>query len=134
LVLRSVHDWCYARGDSLEDVLKSAPDALETHIGTYLADGKDVPPSTFGHKADKDQILAVISFEVAAASVGAHHIAARYVAERLGISRGRISQLLKEGRLEGYRNGREVMVSEASVKRFIANKRGVGRPPKEQSG
>jgi excisionase family DNA binding protein len=122
---------CYTWGDSIEDVLQKAPDALETHVGAYLADSEDVPPATFGHDAGKGQTLAVISFEATAASVGAPHIAARYAAERLGVSKGRVSQLLSEGRLEGYRDGRETMVSEASIERFIANRRGTGRPRKE---
>jgi excisionase family DNA binding protein len=121
---------CFTWGDTIEDVLRKAPDALETHIGAYLADGDDIPPATFGHKTDVDQVLAVISFDASAASVGAPHVASRYAAERLGISKGRVSQLLKDGRLEGYRDGRETMISEASIKRFAANRRGPGKPRK----
>jgi excisionase family DNA binding protein len=122
---------CFTWGDSIGEVLEKAPDALETHVGACLADGETVPPAVFGHKANDDQTLAVVSFEVTAASVGAPHIAARYAAERLGVSKGRVSQLLGEGRLEGYRNGREVMVSETSIERFAASRRSVGRPRKE---
>jgi excisionase family DNA binding protein len=121
---------CFTWGDTLEDVLRKAPDALETHIGAYLADGEDIPPATFGHQTDASAVLAVISFDASVASVGAPHIAARYAAERLGISKGRVSQLLKDGRLEGYRNGRETMISEISLERFAANRRGPGKPRK----
>lgn len=121
---------CFTWGNSVEEVLKKALDALETHIGAYLAGGEEVPPATFGHKAGTDDVLAVISFEATAASVGAPHIAARHAAERLGISKGRVSQLLSSGRLEGYRDGREFMVSVASLDRFEASRRGAGRPRK----
>jgi excisionase family DNA binding protein len=121
---------CHTWGNSVEEVLRKAPDALETHVGSYLADSTEVPTATFGHRAGEGEVLAVISFEATAASVGAPHIAARHAAERLNVSKGRISQLLADGRLEGYRDGREVMVSIASIDRFESNRRGSGRPRK----
>ncbi len=121
---------CFAWADTVEGVLSKAPDALETHVGSYLAEGKRAPSATFGHVAGDGEILALVSFDASAASVGAPHLAAKYAAERLGISKGRVSQLLKDGRLEGYRHGRNVMVSEASIERFASERRSAGRPRK----
>jgi excisionase family DNA binding protein len=122
---------CYEWGDTVAEVLAGAPDALETYIGAYLADGFEAPEATFGHVANEGEVLAVISFEASAASVGAPHIAAHIAAERLGVSKGRVSQLLKDGRLVGYRDGRDVMVSVASVDQLAASPRKTGRPRKE---
>ena len=122
---------CFTWGKSIEDVLHKAPDALETHVGSYLANGENVPVASFGHLVNKDEVLAIISFEASAASVGAPHIAAKHAAERLDVSKGRVSQLLKEKRLEGYRSGRDVMISIASIERLAAIPRRAGRPRKD---
>jgi excisionase family DNA binding protein len=72
----------------------------------------------------------VVSFDASPASVKAPSVMASTAAERLSVSKGRVSQLLREGKLEGYRSGREVMVSEASINRLLSSRRGAGRPRK----
>jgi excisionase family DNA binding protein len=121
---------CFTWGDTVEEVLRKAPDALETHVGSLLADGDEVPPAAFDHTVGEGDVLAVVSFEATTASVDAPSVMASTAAERLGVSKGRISQLIKDGRLDGSRNGREVMVTVASIERIERNRRKAGRPRK----
>jgi predicted RNase H-like HicB family nuclease len=121
---------CLAWGDSVAEVLESAPDALETHVGAYLADGEPVPSATFGHGVGDGEVLAVVSFDATPASVGAPCVMASTAAARLGVSPARVSHLLRDGVLDGYRSGRETLVTLASIERYEATPRRPGRPRK----
>ncbi|MDR3315177.1 MAG: type II toxin-antitoxin system HicB family antitoxin [Coriobacteriales bacterium] len=124
---------CFTWGASLDAVIAKAPDALETHVGALISYGEDIPAATFGHVAQDGEVVVVVSFDATAASVGAPHVTAATAAERLGVTPARVSHLLRDGLLEGYRSGREVMVSVASIDARLAIPRKAGRPRKEFS-
>ncbi|MDR2106212.1 MAG: type II toxin-antitoxin system HicB family antitoxin [Coriobacteriales bacterium] len=121
---------CFTWADSIEDVVRKAPDALETHVGSYLAAAEPVPPATFGHEAGPSETLIVVAFDATAASVGAPCVMASTAAQRLGVTPARISHLLRDGKLEGYRTGRETMITVASIERYERTPRKSGRPRK----
>jgi predicted RNase H-like HicB family nuclease len=121
---------CFTWGDTIEDVARKAPDAIETHLGAYLAKGDEVPAASFGHVVPDDGIIVMVSVEASAASVGAPCLMASTVAERLSVTPARVSHLLRDGLLEGYRAGRETMVTVASLERYEATPRKAGRPRK----
>ncbi len=52
-------------------------------------------------------------------------------AERLGVTRQWIQQLIQAGILSAQKPGRDWMVDAESVARYQANRRGPGRPRKE---
>ena len=49
----------------------------------------------------------------------------------LGVSRGRVSQMLAAGQLEGFRRGRAMFVTRESVKARLAEAPKAGRPHRE---
>jgi len=53
------------------------------------------------------------------------------VAKAGGVSRGRVLQLIHEGRLDAVKRDREWLVYEASVLRWLRTRRGPGRPRKD---
>ena len=119
---------CLTWGDTIEEVVRKAPDALESNVGSYIAAGEDVPVAVFGHEPAVGEMLVVVSFEATAASVGVPCIMAGTAAERLGVTPARVSHLIRAGILEGCRSGRETMVTVASVERYQAMPRKAGRP------
>ncbi|HJR05885.1 MAG TPA: helix-turn-helix domain-containing protein [Pyrinomonadaceae bacterium] len=55
----------------------------------------------------------------------------KQVAERLGVSIGRIHQLINEGRLPAEKLGRDYVIREEDLK--LVEGRKVGRPPKAKT-
>jgi excisionase family DNA binding protein len=55
----------------------------------------------------------------------------KQVAERLGVSIGRIHQLINEGRLPAEKVGRDYVIREEDLK--LVESRKVGRPPKAKA-
>jgi excisionase family DNA binding protein len=55
----------------------------------------------------------------------------RQVAERLGVSIGRIHQLINEGRLPAEKLGRDYVIQEEDL--TLVESRKVGRPPKAKA-
>ena len=55
----------------------------------------------------------------------------KQVAERLGVSIGRIHQLINEGRLPAEKVGRDYVIREEDLK--LVEGRKVGRPPKAKA-
>jgi excisionase family DNA binding protein len=55
----------------------------------------------------------------------------KQVAERLGVSIGRIHQLINEGRLPAEKLGRDYVIREGDLK--LVEDRRVGRPPKSKA-
>jgi excisionase family DNA binding protein len=55
----------------------------------------------------------------------------KQVAERLGVSIGRIHQLINEGRLPAEKLGRDYVIREEDLK--LVEGRKVGRPPKAKA-
>jgi excisionase family DNA binding protein len=55
----------------------------------------------------------------------------KQVAERLGVSIGRIHQLINEGRLPAEKVGRDYVIREEDLK--LVEGRKVGRPPKAKT-
>lgn len=49
----------------------------------------------------------------------------------LGVSRGRVSQMLAAGQLEGFRRGRATFVTRESVKARLVEAPKAGRPHRE---
>ena len=54
------------------------------------------------------------------------------VAQRLGVSVGRVQQFIAEGRLPATKIGQTNLVRESDLK--LVEERKTGRPPKEKSG
>ena len=100
-----LNDWGGATfGDDLEDAVESAADWLAGMVDDCLANGRELPPATFGAEPAAD------------------------AARALGVSTARISQLVSAGLLDSWRDGTRRMVSRASVEARLEDPPRPGRP------
>lgn len=113
-------------GDTIEEVCTHAVELLQLLIAGYLDDGVMVPHPTFSDHPD-----VIISAEVTDETIAETKcMSITEAAEYLGITQGRVSQLLDSGGLEQYNIGGRRMVTIASVNARKNGKASAGRPRK----
>ena len=110
---------CFGGGDTLEEVYESITNGLETHIESLVAYGMDIPSATFGNAPDDGESVSVVSFYVDVDVVDGYVTAAE-AARTLGVTKARVSHMIRDGVLTAYRKGRSTYVTEDSLKRRIA--------------
>lgn len=117
---------CYGYGDTYADCVRSASDGVETHIAALIEDGRDIPKPSRLRVDDGDIVYVYADPETV--ELGEPSISASSAAERLGVTKGRISQLIAAGKLKAYRTPHYTMVTVASVEDYEASPRKAGRP------
>lgn len=124
---------CATCGDDYIDAVDMAADAAKTYIAALIKFG-DVIPRPSVNEVPEGSIDVWVSFEADPSwIIDGPVVSAAQAARDLGVSRGRISQMLSSGILEGYHEGRRTWVSLASINRRLAETPKVGRPKKECS-
>ena len=119
---------CYGQGDTFEECVCSASDAVETHIAAMIEDECEVPTPSRVSADDGDVVYVYADPEIV--ELGEPSISAAEAAKRLGVSKGRISQLIAAGKLKAYRSPHYTMVTVESVGAYAASPRRAGRPPR----
>lgn len=113
-------------GKSREDAIKAAREVLELEAIDVITEGRRPPKCA--HVAEVTVLTVDVTPEDAER---AHYITKAQAAERLGVSRPRVSALVASGVLETrVFDGRE-LVSLESVSRYSASPRVSGRPERE---
>ena len=111
---------CFGGGDTYEEVIGSITNGLETHIESLVAYGMDIPKATFGNEPEeKGESIAVVSF-YADCDVVDGYVSAAEAARRLGVSKSRISHLIRDGQLDAYRKDRSTYVTKKSLDSRLA--------------
>ena len=126
-------DGCYSQGNTLNEALEMAADALVTYVAALMKHGAPIPSPIFGHRAPKNGKVVAIFFE-ADASYIIDAVSPSEAAIILGVSRGRVSQMIRSGVLDAYKIAGETRVDLASVKARLSAPRKAGRPRKELVG
>jgi excisionase family DNA binding protein len=123
-------DGCLTFGEGIIDALNMADDALKTHVAALLKHGDPIPEPTFGNAAPDGGMAVVLSFETDESYI-VDTVTPAQAADLLGVSRGRVSQMIRDGILEARKDcmGSEVLLS--SINARLAEPRGAGRPRKE---
>ena len=119
---------CATYGDDFFDALKMASEALELYVASLLDEGIDVPRPT-NRPCPEGCESVFVSFETDE-TIGTKVMSAAEAARRLGVSRGRVSRLLRAGMLEGRNDWGNIFVTEESVERRLASNPKPGRPRK----
>lgn len=122
-------DGCYSQGDTLEEALEMAADALMTYIAALLKYGDPVPEPVFGHEVIEGGKVIAISVEVDADYV-IDAVSPAEAAAMLSVTRGRVSQMMRDGILDSYDIAGERVVDLKSINARLAAPRGAGRPRK----
>jgi excisionase family DNA binding protein len=120
-------DGCFTQGDTVDEAITMSADALETYVGALLFEGTPIPSPVFGHRAPKGGRVVAISFEATAESVS-DVVSPAEAADMLGVTRGRVSQMIRAGVLESYRIDGQTRVAVNSIRERLAKPRGRGRP------
>ena len=119
---------CYGQGSTFEKCVASISDGVETHVAAMLEDGLKIPGASRIVADDGDVVYVYAEAETV--SLGEPSISASEAARRLGVTNGRVSQLIASGKIAARRTPRYTMVSLASLEAYIATGRKAGRPPK----
>ena len=123
-------DGCYSQGDSISEALEMAVDALITYTAALLKCGDVLPEPTFGHVAPAGGMVVALSFE-ADANYIIDGVSPSEAAMMLGVSRGRVSQMIRDGVLATYKHAGTRYVDLESIHARLAAPPSAGRPRKE---
>lgn len=111
---------CFGGGDTFAEAIESITDGLETHIESFVEYGMDVPPATFGHAPEADgESVVVVSF-YADCDVMDGYVTASEAARTLGVTKARVSHLIRDGKLDAYRKDRSTFVTRKSLNERVA--------------
>lgn len=116
------------QGKTMREVAEMAANWLQGEMEHYEMAETRPPESTFGNKPEHggENMIVAVSVDLDAIET----LAASDAAKILGVSRPRVSQMLKTGQLEGYSKGRATFVTKASVEARLLEKPRPGRPRK----
>lgn len=117
------------QGHTMTEVVQMTAEWLEGEAQHALMSGSVLPPPTFGNTPiHPNGRILVVSVEASLDDIEA--VSASDAAKLLGVSRPRVSQMLKTGQLIGWNVGRSVFVTRASIEARLAEKPSSGRPRK----
>lgn len=115
------------KGRSRTEVSRKAVSLLRREIEQRLLHNAPMPKATFGNAPAHDEgVVLIASIDASVDAIDT--ITASEAAEKLGVSRARISQMVKSGILEGYTKGNASFITCESVERRLNNKPRPGRP------
>jgi predicted RNase H-like HicB family nuclease len=115
-------------GIGFDDAMEMTSDILRVSIEECLMAHKEPPTPGYGHKPQHGGQVFLASIATSLDTIDA--MRASEAAEVLGVTRGRITQMVKSKLLEGFHKGRDSYVTKASVEARLQDKRAAGRPKK----
>ncbi|MDR1183701.1 MAG: helix-turn-helix domain-containing protein [Coriobacteriales bacterium] len=119
------------QGTDMADAIEMAADLVKSVVEDALMNDETLPEPSYGHSPRHNGKIMVIAVEASLDTVKA--MPASAAAVRLGISRGRVSNMLRDGVLEGFRKGRDSFVTVASVEQRLKTTIRAGRPSKTRA-
>lgn len=122
---------CYTFGDTFTEAVSMAAEALELFVASLLDHGVELPKPT-NRPCPEGCESVFVSFETDE-TVGTKVMSAAEAARRLGVSRSRVSRLLRAGILEGRNDWGNIFITEESVERRLASNPKPGRPRKKKT-
>ena len=133
---RGEKQWCVApfsiggatQGETVDDACESAADLLRETVRDYLVTGKELRVATFGNALEHNGVAVIISVDAAMEEIP--RLSATEAAEKLGVTRSRITAMLASGLLDGWKDGRNTWVTLDSVQARLADNPKAGRPRK----
>jgi len=118
----------YTSGNSRADAIKNAAEVLSLIVGEYVDEGKQLPKPK--RVAECISVSIVLSDEDIESM---KYLSLSEAAEDLEVTPGRITQLIKAGKLHDKYFGGKRMVSIESVNSVMQSSRKAGRPSKEKA-
>lgn len=111
------------------EVAQMAADWLRTAMEEYALHGEEPPEPTYGNAPANGGRIMVVSVQAGLETV--ERVSAAEAARMLGVTPGRVSQMLKANLLSGWREGGRTWVAADSVRARLAESPRAGRPRAE---
>lgn len=114
-------------GAGWKEAAEMAADWLKGELEHMLMAGQEPPEATFGHEpVHEGGRVAIVAVEADLSKMST--VSGARAAEMLGVSRPRVTQMVKSGQLEGWRDGRDLRVTTESIDARLAEAPKAGRP------
>lgn len=117
------------QGVDLAEASEMAAEWLKSEIEWRVIHGEELPAPTFGNEPRRGGRVVLLAVEAGLETV--HKVTAAEAARLLGVSPGRVTQLIDAGHLVGWREGHRTWVTVDSVEARLAEEHRAGRPRKE---
>lgn len=117
------------QGKDVEQAYEMAEDILKLSIEELLMSETSLPQATYQTEAIHGGLIAVITVDVDIHDIKA--LTAQEASKHLGISTGRVSQLVSKGLLEGFKRDGISWITIDSINARLAEKPKCGRPSKD---
>lgn len=116
------------QGGDFKEACAMAADWLRTEMEHRDMHGIPFPEATFGNEPREGGTVVVVAVDAGKETVP--RMTASAAAKVLGVTRGRVSQMLASGKLESFEFEGRKWVSRYSVEARLAEKPRAGRPKK----
>lgn len=117
---------CYGQGDTFNETIESISNGLETHLAAMLEYAMDIPEPTKIEAPDGEVVYVAVSPDEY--TLKEPSVTASEASRMLDVTPGRVSQLIKAGKLKAKRNVGETLVTVDSIESYAASSRTAGRP------
>lgn len=119
------------QGATFADACEMAAEWLQVECEYRAIHDEPFPKQTFGNEPKNGGKVVIVAVNADKDTV--RKVNASRAAEILGVTKGRISQMVKANQLEAFRDGGTVWVTLDSIEARLAEKPKAGRPAKAQA-
>lgn len=119
-----------AEGRAPQEAALDAANWLKTALDGYLLYENRIPEPTYGNKPQHGGTILLIGVETGKEFI--RRMSAADAARALGVTRGRVSQLIKAGMLDTFDLNGRTWVTTDSVEARLADPPRIGRPRKNK--
>ena len=116
------------QGGSFAQACEMAASWLQCECEERTMHDKPLPEPSFGNEPKNGGKTVIVA--VSAGKDTVRKVRAAQAAEMLGVTRGRVSQMISTGQLESFRERGTVWVTEDSIEARLAEQPKAGRPRK----
>lgn len=119
---------CFGQGATLIEAVESVSNGMETHLTALVEYGKPIPDATVPEVSDGQVVYVYANTDNF--RLGVPTVSAAEAARMLGVTPGRVSQLIKAKKLVGEQHASGTRVTIGSIEAYRNTPRRAGRPKK----
>ena len=116
------------QGETLEEVCRMAADWLQAEMEYRAMNDENLPKATFGNKPVHGGQTLIVAVNAGKETV--NKVSASDAARMLGVSPGRVTQMINAGLLQAFKEGHKTWVTVDSINARLDSAPKAGRPKK----